>query len=259
MPIDPAELAASIGTLYDLDLETGLPATMQRVVVAAALLLRADAAGLMLADAGGRLRCASASDHRARMIEERQEATASGPCAAAFNQGVPILVCDMQDDPEPTEQWLVLQTDQQGMRAGLSVPVDLRGGPVGTLDVYSTAPRDWHDSDVSALQAYAAVVGSLLGAASAAHLKGQLAEQLQQALDHRVLIEQAKGVLMAQHNIDAGAAFELLRTTARPSRRPVAQVAQEVLDGKPLQTPATSTPRHKPNPTRDADGGDYHA
>jgi hypothetical protein len=237
MPIDPGELAASIGTLYDLDLETGLPATLQRVVDAAALLLRADAAGLMLADGQGRLRWASASDARARRIEERQEATATGPCVAAFSGGAPAVIRDVGTEAGGDGPWLVLQDGGIEMRSGLSVPVDLQGGPVGTLDVYATDPRAWLDSDVSALQAYAGVVGSLLGAASAAHLKGRLAEQLQQALDHRVLVEQAKGVLMAQHDIDAVIAFERLRAAARSTRRRVAEVAQQVLDGKPLRAP----------------------
>jgi transcriptional regulator with GAF, ATPase, and Fis domain len=230
VPIDPAELAASIGTLYDLDLENGLASTMQRVVVAAALLLRADAAGLMLADTRGQLRWASASDQRAQAIEERQEATATGPCVAAFSQRGPAVVNDLpvQQDGPRQASW----DAEVGMRAGLSVPVDLQGGPIGTLDVYAISPRDWDDSEISALQAYAGIAASLLGAVSAAQLKGRLAVQLQEALDHRVLVEQAKGVLMAREGIDASAAFERVRAAARQSRRPVIEVAQGILDGK---------------------------
>jgi GAF domain-containing protein len=79
------------------------------------------------------------------------------------------------------------------LRAALSVPVELAGGPIGTLEVYAAGPRDWNDSEVAALGAYAGVVASLLRAAAAATIKGALAEQLQRALGHRVLIEQAKG------------------------------------------------------------------
>jgi GAF domain-containing protein len=68
----------------------------------------------------------------------------------------------------------------------LSVPVELGGGPIGTLDIYATTPREWDATEVSALQAYAGVVASLLGAAVRAELKGALAEQLQVALDSRV-------------------------------------------------------------------------
>jgi GAF domain-containing protein len=78
----------------------------------------------------------------------------------------------------------------------MSVPVELGGGPVGTLDVYTVDPRDWDDTEVSALQAYAGVVASPLAAAASAELKDALAEQLQTALDARVLVEQADGALM---------------------------------------------------------------
>jgi GAF domain-containing protein len=79
------------------------------------------------------------------------------------------------------------------IRSGLSVPVDLGGGPIGTLDVYAADPRGWDQSEVTALQAYAGVVASLLSAAANAQLKGALADQLQTALDSRGLIERGQG------------------------------------------------------------------
>jgi GAF domain-containing protein len=73
----------------------------------------------------------------------------------------------------------------------------LDGGVIGTLDIYAGQPRGWDPSEVAALQAYAGLVASLLSAAVTAEVKGRLAGQLQAALEHRWLIEQAKGVLMA--------------------------------------------------------------
>jgi GAF domain-containing protein len=72
----------------------------------------------------------------------------------------------------------------------------LDGGVIGTLDIHAGQPRGWDPSEVAALQAYAGLVASLLSAAVAAEVKGRLAGQLQAALEHRWLIEQAKGVLM---------------------------------------------------------------
>jgi GAF domain-containing protein len=117
-----------------------------------------------------------------------------------------------------------------GMTAALSVPVEVEGGPIGTLDVYARVARDWDASEVAALQAYAGVVGSLLASAAAAHVQGRLAAQLQTALEHRSVIERAKGVLMAREGLDGRAAFERLRGPARASRRPVAEIAREVLE-----------------------------
>jgi GAF domain-containing protein len=64
------------------------------------------------------------------------------------------------------------------IRSGLSVPVRLGGCPIGTLDVYAAAPGGWDETEVSALQAYAGVVATLLGAAARATVKSRLAEQL---------------------------------------------------------------------------------
>jgi signal transduction protein with GAF and PtsI domain len=107
---------------------------------------------------------------------------------------------------------------------------------VGTLDVYTAEPRDWDPSEVAALQAYAGLVASLLSAAVTAEVKGRLADQLQAALEHRWLIEQAKGVLMGREHLDAQTAFERLRGAARSSTRRLADVAKDVTDGQPLPT-----------------------
>jgi PAS domain-containing protein len=116
----------------------------------------------------------------------------------------------------------------------LSVPVELDGGVIGTLDIYAREARDWDPSEVAALQAYAGLVASLLSAAVAAQGKGRLADQLEAALEHRWLIEQAKGVLMGRERLDAQAAFERLRGAARSSTRRLADVAKDVTDGEPL-------------------------
>ena len=86
------------------------------------------------------------------------------------------------------------------------------------------------------MQAYAGLVASLLSAAVTAQIKGRLADQLQAALEHRWLIEQAKGVLMGREQIDAQTAFERLRGAARASTRRLADVARDVTAGQPLPT-----------------------
>jgi GAF domain-containing protein len=161
MQIDPAALVTSIGELHDLDLERGLPATLQQVVVAATTLLDADGAGLMLTDASGELRWASATDQQSQLVEEDQERLGMGPCRAAFSQRMAITVRNAGAEPDPDGSRLVLRS--AGFQAGMSVPVELHGGPIGSLDLYSAQPRDWNDSEVSALQAYAGIVANLLG------------------------------------------------------------------------------------------------
>jgi GAF domain-containing protein len=234
MPIDPTDLANSIGALGCLDPERGLAPTLQQLTDAAKQLFRADAAGLMLVDADGQLRWASASDQTAQTLEGEQERRAQGPCAVAFSQRLPAAIRNIHAERDWEEFAQVLVSE--GVFAALSVPVELDGGVIGTLDVYVGQPRDWDPSEVAALQAYAGLVASLLSAAVTAQVKGRLADQLQAALEHRWLIEQAKGVLMGREQVDAQTAFERLRGAARSSTRRLADVAKDVTAGQPLPT-----------------------
>jgi GAF domain-containing protein len=232
MPIDPTDLAKSLGALGSLDPERGLAPTLQQIADAAKQLFSVDAAGLMLVDADGQLRWASASDQTAQTLEDGQERLAQGPCAVAFSQRLPAAITNIHTDPDWGEFAQVLIAE--GVCAALSVPVELDGGVIGTLDIYAGEPRDWDPSEVAALQAYAGLTANLLSAAVRAEVKGRLAEQLQAALEHRWLIEQAKGVIMGRERLDAQAAFERLRGAARSSTRRLADVAKDVTEGHKL-------------------------
>jgi hypothetical protein len=215
MPIDPAMLAKSIATLTDLDPEQDLAATLQQAVMAAKQLFMVDAAGIMLADADGKLRWASASDPLAQTLEDNQETFAAGPCLEAFTSGRPAVICDATLEPRWGE--ITLAFVELQVRSGLSVPVQLGGGPIGTLDVYAAAPGGWDQTEISALQTYAGLVATLLGTAATAQATGRLAEQLQVALDARRLLDQARGALVDRERLDDQQAFLDLRQAARSS------------------------------------------
>jgi hypothetical protein len=185
-------------------------------VVAAKQLFAVDGAGIMLADADGRLRWASASDPLAQTLEDNQETFAAGPCLEAFTSGRPAVVGDAILEPRWGEVTLAFVELQ--IRSGLSVPVQLGGGPIGTLDVYAAAPGGWDATEVSTLETYAGLVATLLGTAAKAERSGRLATQLQVALEFRVLIEQAKGALEELERLDDQQAFIDLRQAARSSR-----------------------------------------
>jgi hypothetical protein len=137
MPIDPTELTKSIGAIGSLDPERGLAPTLQQVVAAAKQLFEADGAGLMLIDSHGQLRWASASDQTAQALEDGQERLAQGPCLAAFSQRAPAAIRDISAEPDWGELAQVMAGE--GIYAALSVPVELDGSPIGTLDIYSSA------------------------------------------------------------------------------------------------------------------------
>jgi hypothetical protein len=187
MPIEPAQLASSLGVLGSLDVEQGSDETLQQVLRSAKTLLDADRAVLMLVDQAGALVWASTRD------------------------GMP-----------------------EARSGDLSVPVQVGGRPVGTLDVYVTAPREWDDSAAAALQAYAGLVASLLVATVKARVTGRLADQLRAALEYRLLIEQAVEMLVDREGLDAPAALESLATAARSSGSTLVQMARGVVGGAPL-------------------------
>jgi ANTAR domain-containing protein/GAF domain-containing protein len=165
-------------------------------------------------------------------VEGDLERLAQGPCRTAFAQRAPATIPDLS--AEPGWRALTRVGIDDGIHAALSVPVLVGGGPVGTLDIYASTPREWDDTEAAALQAYAGLVASLLAAAVAARVEGGLANQLQGALEHRLVIEQAVEVLVDREGLDAQAAFEWLRTAARSSACEVVEVAGEVVGGAPL-------------------------
>src|SRR4029453_10892951 len=217
MPIDPATLATSIATLTDLDPEQDLASTLEQAVVAAKQLFEVEAAGIMLGDAEGRLRWASASDPLAQTLEDNQETFAAGPCRQAFTSGQPAVISDATLEPRWGEITLALVELQ--IRSALSVPGQLGGGRIGTLDGYAAAPGGWDATEVSALQTYAGLVATLLGTAARAERSGRLATQLQVALEARNVIERAKVALEELERLDDQQAFIDLRLAARSSRR----------------------------------------
>ena len=233
MPIDPAQLVSSLGALDTLDLDRGFTGTLQQVLRSARTLVDADMAGLMLVDHAGALRWASASDPMVETHEGELEQLADGPCRAAFAQRAPAAVPDRSAEPSWSE--LAPADIDAGIHAGLSVPVQLGGGPVGTLDVCVTAPqREWDDSAAAALQAYAGLVASLLVATVTARVGGRLADQLRAALEYRTLIGQAVEILVHREDLDPPAAFGWLERSARSSGRALVQMARAVVGGAPL-------------------------
>jgi hypothetical protein len=216
--IDVEALLKSIGSLQDLQFrQRGLDPAMQQVVDAAKTLFKADGAGLMLIGEGEVLRWVTATDPRAQVMESAQERLGEGPCVEAFERGTLQLIPNTAAEERWPELTRVLRHD--GVHAVLS------------------EPHEWDHSERNAAEVYGRLAGALLGSALTAELQGRLIEQLQWALDHRILIEQAKGVLMGREGISADVAYRRIRSAARSSRRPVAEVAQIVVDGGPWGLP----------------------
>jgi GAF domain-containing protein len=229
MNIDDAALALSLRRLDVSGKDNGsVVSALERVVGATVDLFGVSGAGLLICDEQDMLRYVAASDGPGRILEQTEAEAGEGPCTQAFVEGRVVTSHDITAEPE---RWPVLAEamSTQPVRAVLGTPVLLGGVPVGTLDVYYDRAHDWDASEVAALARYAEVIATTLAAALQAHTAGELASQLQYALDYRVVIERAVGYLMAQQSLDAVAAFNALRDEARRSRSKIGVVAERVL------------------------------
>ena len=196
---------------------------------AAVTLFGATGAGIMLLDASGELRWLQTLRRVGRAFEQAQIKYHEGPCIDAFEENAVVWTDDLaQDDRWPRMR--LLTRDQVKIRAVLSAPIETGSGPVGTCNILSAEPKHWNESHVGAIRAYASALGTLLQIVTEAHASSVLASQLQYALDQRVVIEQAKGVLMEREGMDSLQAFERLRATARSSQRKLVEVAAEVVE-----------------------------
>jgi GAF domain-containing protein len=236
MSIDDAALAESLRRLSQPRDDDGSLTSALNVVVAACVdLFAVDGAGVLLADEQDMLTYAAASDGPGRLLEQTEAEAGEGPCTEAF---VKARVVTSRDILAETDRWPALARVMAGqpVRAVLGTPVVLGGVPIGTLDVYKERPHAWDDSEVAAIGRYAEVIATTLGAALQAHTAGELARQLQYALDYRVVIERAVGYLMAKESLDAVGAFNALRTAARSRRTKIGLVSEHVLDTGELPT-----------------------
>ena len=228
--IDPAALASSVEGLASVASEPiPLEDALERVIQAAKRLFAVSGAGLMMVDGDGALRYVVATDPATHALESVQEELGEGPCVDSFVLGTEVRTDDLGADPRYDR--LGPRLAPEGIHAVLGVPTRVSGTPIGSLNVYRDAAYSWDDSDVAAIVAYNGVVESLLVSAVAARKSGELARQLQEALERRIVIERAVGVLMGRHDLDPVTAFNALRRAARNERRKVGDLAADVLGG----------------------------
>jgi transcriptional regulator with GAF, ATPase, and Fis domain len=206
-------------------------------------LLDADAAGLMLADPRGQLQVVATSSERARDLELFELETDEGPCVACFRSGMPADDTDLvQGDP----RWPRFgnRARQAGFRAVHALPMRLRAEVIGVLNLFYTSAGAMNAEDLRVGQALADIATIGLLQERAIRDRQILAEQLQTALDSRVLIEQAKGVLSERLQIGTDTAFVALREQARATNRLLTDLAREVVAG----TVDSAAARRRPPP-----------
>jgi GAF domain-containing protein len=203
---------------------------LQRLVEESVELLDASQAGLLLTDQRGGIRLVASTSENARVLELFQVQSDEGPCLDCIHGGAPVLVPDLAA-AAPRWPRFVPAAIEQGFRASHTLPLRLRDEVIGALGLFHTVVGPLDDDDLRAAQALAdiATIGILQQRTIA---RGEvLAEQLQTALNSRIVIEQAKGVLAATAGIDVETAYSRLRAYCRPRNLPLTATASAIARG----------------------------
>lgn len=231
MPVNADVLQAGIARLGKLTgPDVRLEALLEETIDAVHGLFGLSGAAFLVLDEQNALRSVVASDQAGEILESAQQDTGEGPCVEALVRDVTVTSSDLARDGRYANVGPRLAGC--GVHAVLGVPISAGGGPIGALNVYVDRPHEWAVDEVAALQAYGNLLGRLLTAALLAAQHGQLADQLQHALDNRVVIDRAVGYLMARCREDDVAAFNRLRRAARDRQRRVSDLAGDVLAGR---------------------------
>ncbi|WP_020387273.1 GAF and ANTAR domain-containing protein [Kribbella catacumbae] len=198
-------------------------------------LIDVDAAGLMLADDHGVLHVMASSDDQAELLELFELQQNEGPCPECFRTGVPVVNVDLAGWPEFAQA-----AAAGGYVSAHALPLRLRGQVIGAMNLFRSSRSPLTDEDAGLAQALADM--ATIGLLHERELRGQqeLAEQLQHALDSRIVIEQAKGMLAERAGLSLPEAFTAMRSYARGGGFGLTSVAHGVLEGT-LQTSALMT------------------
>ena len=190
----------------------------------------AAAAGILLADEHGKLRVMAASSERTFLLELFQLQNDEGPCLEAFSTGEAVVHSDLAS---AYERWPVFAPE--AVRAGFhsvhAFPLRLRSSVLGAMNLFSATPGDIGDAATHLAQALADVASIAILQDQVVRQSDLKAGQLQHALDSRVAIEQAKGMIAERVHVDMDEAFTMLRSHARSSRNHLTAVAMQLVEG----------------------------
>jgi GAF domain-containing protein len=203
---------------------------LDRLVTGCVDLLGVTAAGLLLDDQRGNLAVVASSNEEAHLLEILQLQADEGPCLECIRTGVSVGSVDLQAE----RRWpaFAQAATEAGFRSVVAVPMRLRDQVIGALNLFQATPTPLPALDQRLAQALADVATIGILQQRTAHRSTQLAEQLQHALNSRIVIEQAKGVLAERNNVGMDRAFDLLRRYSRNRNTKLVDVALAVVQGE---------------------------
>jgi GAF domain-containing protein len=193
-------------------------------------LLPIAAAGILVGDAKGHLHVLASSSEHSRLLELFQVETGAGPCLEAYRTAQQVLIDDLALN---LQQWPAFaeRAVEYGFRSVAALPMRLRDERVGALNLFRSESSRMANTDIAVAQALADVATIGILHQRILTRSELINQQLQTALNSRVMIEQAKGVLSERGGIDMNRAFNLLRQHAHVTNQRLADLAAAVVGG----------------------------
>jgi len=217
------QLADTLASDYDVG------EFLQLLVDRCADLLLADTAGVLLESEGGTPALAAATSAEMLEVEDLEISLAQGPSLEAFQTGKQVLVEDLDRCRDRWPQ-VAPRIIDIGMRSAAAFPLRLRDDCIGALNLYQAESKAFAPHEVRLGQALADIAAVGILQERSVFEAERRAEQLQRALDSRVLIEQAKGVLAERRDMPLRDAFAVMRSYARSNNLKLREVCQRVID-----------------------------
>jgi len=206
---------------YDLE------AALSELTESVTAVLGLSGSGVTMADEG-RLRFVTAVSQASGDLERIQEEQQAGPCRDAYDTGEAVRVSDVRAESARWPEFAETAA-HVGVAGVAGIPMRLADQIIGALNLYSPKPREWSDEDIAVAGVLADVATSYVVNASKLHQQEQLSEQLQHALESRVVIEQAKGITAQQSSVSVDQAYQLMRRHARSNNASLRTVAEAIV------------------------------
>jgi GAF domain-containing protein len=187
----------------------------------------ADAGGVLVVTASGGLETLTATSHRAADLEAYQTGSQAGPCVESVRQGEPVTV-HSPADAEARWPGFGDKMEAAGYERGYAVPMRWHGEGIGGLNLFWRGAGELEEADEINLQTFADILTLAVVHVSPVSMTEAL-DRLRAALTARSAIEQAKGVLAYQRDLDMEAAYDALLELARTRGTSLAEAVQAVL------------------------------
>jgi GAF domain-containing protein len=209
--------------LQDETIET----TLQRIVEVAHHAVPNTVGVSITLKKGTRPYTAAATSPPVQAIDEREYAVDEGPCISAMETGQPQLLDDVASDTRWPKFAEVCR--EEGLGSSYGVPLCVGDEPYGAMNIYALVPHAFKEDHQEAAQLLADQAAIALANTRTYSECSDKIRQLQEALESRVIIEQAKGVLMATNSCSPDAAFEMLKQRSQRENRKIRLVADEIV------------------------------